>query len=71
MRRNILIFVCALILLQGIIDIVREIDPIFLRSINESAAFHVGKVSAFLFKIAIGTAGLIILLRKSKKKVSI
>ncbi len=71
MRRNILILVCALVLIQGITDIARAINPNLLNSINESTAFYVGKITAFLLKIAIGTAGLIILLMESKKKVSI
>ncbi len=71
MRRNILILICALLLIQGIVSIVREIDTDFLKSITESTALYVGKITGFLFKITIGTAGLIILIGKSKKRVSI
>ena len=71
MTRNILIFICSLLLIQGIASIVREIDTDFLKSITESTAFYVGKITGFLFKITIGTAGLIILIGKSKKTISI
>ena len=67
MRKTILILVCVIVLIQGIAEIVRIINPNFPHIVNESIAFNVGKITGILFKIAIGIAGLIILLRKSNK----
>jgi hypothetical protein len=73
MKRTVLILVCVLIIIQGITDIVRQINPNLLNiiHIHESTAFYIGKITAFLFKIVIGAGGLIILIRKSKQRVSI
>jgi hypothetical protein len=67
MRKTILILVCVIVLIQGIAEIVRIINPNFPHIVNEYIAFNVGKITGILFKIAIGIAGLIILLRKYNK----
>ncbi len=67
MRKIILILVCVVVLIQGISDTGRIINPSVPYIFNENTFYNVGKITAYLFKIAIGIAGLIILLKKSNK----
>ena len=67
MKKTILIVVCAIVLIQGIVDIGRIFDANFLKFGYESTAYNIGKITGFLFKLVLGVAGLIILLRRSDK----
>ncbi len=65
MKKTILILVCILVLIQGIIGIFKMNNPSLLNIYYESTAYHIGKIFGIFFKIALGVAGLIILIKKS------
>ncbi|MDQ2718827.1 MAG: hypothetical protein M3Z26_03555 [Bacteroidota bacterium] len=70
MKKTILILVCILVLIQGIVAIIKWTNPGLLNISDESTAYNIGKILGIFFKIALGATGLIILFKKSDKKIS-
>ena len=67
MKRKILISGCVLLIIQGITAIIKMMNPYFLNIFYDSTAYHIGKIFGVIFKIALGAAGLIILVRNPDK----
>jgi uncharacterized membrane protein YbhN (UPF0104 family) len=78
MKKTILILLSIIVLVQGVSAVINLFNPSFFNNLKESAstltestAFHIGKVTGIFFKIILGAAGILILLKKPKKRISV